>query len=1389
MRALPFDIETRSALNLAKFGSWLYSRHPTTDVRCVSFCLIDTGVRGPITTWFLGEPVPQTIIDFAADKDAPAIAFNNAFDRQIWDQILTLRHGWPVIAFERHRCAQAAALARALPASLDAAAAALGITTRKTKEGMAMMKRLAKPRKQTAKQKKAGAPLDFSATPEELAMLGEYNRIDDLMLMEIIDRIGRLNDSEQALWQLDQTINARGPYIDVSLIEAGLSIAEEARIELHRKLAELTGNTVTTPKQRDRILRWLKEHGCALPNLSKGTVADALLEPTLTAPAQALLELRQNGAGAAADKLRTLLRWTDGQGAEPRIRHAYRYHGASSGRFTSMGVQLHNLRKPELADVQSAIDAVATGSLAEMYRRGFTRPLETIGHITRAVITAAPGKRLFIADLSGIEARGGAYICGATDELEQWRTFDRTNKAEDEPYYRIGITTFAQPPATARKTGKTGALAFQYQGGIGAYRRITGDTETPNEIIAARRDGWRRDHPEHAGFWGLALLQAIQAIQYPGQEFTAKCVAFQFDRKTGFLEVTLPSRRRLTYPQAKLFEDEQRDTVSFTFLDASGSRTGRMYHERRGSGAFGGLLLENITQALCRDIFVEAMPRLEAAGYFLTMHTHDEYCCEVPEGFGSLDEFLAIITTPPSWAPELPIAAKGRISDRLIEIPEPKSEAAVANDNAIDNAAQDLAERDELAQALGEHDEDDEIDAKAQPEPPEPIPACVHCRAELDGQERVSAHNGGWLHASCVEPFLRARMAEEGIACANPDRSMPESTPSPAPLVQESTPSAPIPPPSPSGGPGEAIGASGSSDPESARQRANGRGNGSYPHGEKAGPSAGPVTGEHIYKTAAGRLHMRVTRRVDPATGKKSFPTYRWSTGDWVAGWPETVVPYRLPELLAAPADAIVLICEGEKDADTAARHGLISTCNPGGSGKWRPELTQYFQGKQRVCIVEDNDAAGAKNTAAIIRALRDVVPAIGVVRFSELKPGGDLTDYFEAGGSKPYLLARIEAALRTGIARPYVLCGLNDAPLKAQRWLWRGHLPIGALELITGLVGVGKGFLHCDLIARVSTGRDWPDGTPGAKPKNVIILTAEDRTEDYRRRLTAAEADLTRVKVFEYVRRNERDELFLLAEDLDKLEMACTDLGDVVLVTLDPITAFLGHGRGFDSHRASDVRSQLFPLSRLAERLDIAFSIVTHPPKNASTRTALDSFIGSQAFIAAARVGHYCIAELGEEDERGFRRPTGRVLFTTPKASHSIQPQTLAFRREVVRVGYDSEVGEWIEVPHIVWDPAPVDITADEAIVANKSGLGDRRKARTAPVREFLRDILAAGPVLYKTVVERGAAKGFTVDQLKHARRAIGAAAFKRRGENLLSPWLWCLLKHVPADAEIDDS
>jgi DNA polymerase bacteriophage-type len=272
MRVLHYDIETRRTLDLTEVGSYLYARHSSTDIRCLAYCLVTDGVRGPLATWQPGDPCPPMFIDVARDPEALTCVFNDAFDRQIHEQILTPRYGWPMIPLARRRCAQAAALARALPASLDGAAAALKIATRKTPAGIAMMKRLARPRG-PAKKRKDAVP-DFSITAEELATLVNYNQVDVVISMEIVDRIGLLPPAEQAVWQLDQIINERGVEIDLDLLETALSLAGEAKLETQAQIAELTGNVVPAAAQTQRIRQWLEQHSCKLANLRKETVAD-----------------------------------------------------------------------------------------------------------------------------------------------------------------------------------------------------------------------------------------------------------------------------------------------------------------------------------------------------------------------------------------------------------------------------------------------------------------------------------------------------------------------------------------------------------------------------------------------------------------------------------------------------------------------------------------------------------------------------------------------------------------------------------------------------------------------------------------------------------------------------------------------------------------------------------------------------------------------------------------------------------------------------------------------------------------------------------------------------------------------------------------------------------
>jgi hypothetical protein len=882
-----------------------------------------------------------------------------------------------------------------------------------------------------------------------------------------------------------------------------------------------------------------------------------------------------------------------------------------------------------------------------------------------------------------------------------------------------------------RQMGKGAELAFGFGGKIGAWRKIVDDGRTDGEIKVVNQK-WCKAHPQICKYWSALARAARKAIRTKNAVLVAPTphpsITAAFDGQA--LTLTLPSGRAINYPDARIvpnkkFEDGDPD---IEYLD---NAKGQWAPKR----AWFGTLIENIVQGTARDLLAAALLRFEAHGWNTVFHCHDEIVVEVPESSLSEKDVLTALLEPPAWAAGLPLGGKAHSGalylETIIAEPPPVDVAARTPPQDMDwNAA---LEREFPRVKTNGGNVADETPIAAEPAMPRDDDA-----------------------------YIRARMMEEGVPWEGPSQ-FAQATPSPTPPPIEPPP----PPPPP---------------PRTPTPRGNGRGNG-YPHG---GHKRGHKVAEYVYLDQNRAPYQRVDKYewVSARGREKSYPQYYFDDGEWIPGAPDPVIPYRLPELLAAPADTLVLICEGEKDCISAARYGFIATCNPGGAKVWQPELAQHFKGRQQACIVEDHDGDGEHHTELIVHALRGVVPTIGVLRFPELPARGDLTNYFERGGTKVGLLLRIEDALKAGIPHPYIAGELRNTLMTAQRWLWRDHLPIGALELTSGQVGIGKGLLLCDLIARVTTGPNWPDGSPGPEPGSVIILSAEDRAEDYRRRLAAAGADLSKTIMFESVRRGGRDELFLLAQDLDKLEQACRDYGDTRLVAFDPITAYLGSGRGFDSHRATDVRAQLHPLKATAEKLDITFSAITHPPKGASSRAVLDSFIGSQAFIAAARCAHYCVEELGEEDDRGFRRPTGRVLYTVPKFSHSTPVPTLVFRKEAVKVGDDPVTGEAIIAPRIVWEGV-VDLTASEAVEANKPASRDGRKARAAPVREFLRDILASGPVERKTVIERGAEEGFSKEQLKRARLAINGVAYKRRGEDRNAPWMWCLQKDVPVDAD----
>jgi hypothetical protein len=336
------------------------------------------------------------------------------------------------------------------------------------------------------------------------------------------------------------------------------------------------------------------------------------------------------------------------------------------------------------------------------------------------------------------------------------------------------------------------------------------------------------------------------------------------------------------------------------------------------------------------------------------------------------------------------------------------------------------------------------------------------------------------------------------------------------------------------------------------------------------------------------------------------------------------------------------------------------------------------------------------------------------------------------------------------------------DVVMRSKQWVWPNHLLCGALELLTGIPGLGKSQVQANYVACVTTGKAWPDGSIIKAVGNVLMITAEDTLDqEVVPRLKAAGADLSRVFFLDYIKTDKKHRQFLLAEDLEAIERKMQEIGDLALITVDPITAYMG-GK-LDSHKATEVRSQLGPLKDFSERTEIALSAITHPAKNASHR-AIDQFIGSQAFIAAARLGHVCIPEFKFEDVDGMKIkvPTGRVLFTHAKHNPCARQPTWAYRIEVANVGNDLSTNDIIDGPYVIWDQEPVDITADDAVAAATGTQRDDERGKQKQLQDFLCERLKYGPVPAVKIEAEAASLKFTKSQIETAKKQLGIVSGK---------------------------
>jgi DNA polymerase len=391
-----------------------------------------------------------------------------------------------------------------------------------------------------------------------------------------------------------------------------------------------------------------------LASLDRETIETALRGNDLSPRARRALELRLAGAQAAIKKIDALLARA---GAGDRVRGAFRYHGAATGRFSSEGAQAQNMKRPQIKDIDAAISAIATGDYAHL-KALYRQPLAVLGDCGRAMISAADLYRLMGGDLSSIEGRLIAWVANEEWKLNAYRWFDATQDPRDEPYCIAACKVFRVPDGTfdksspERKVGKTCELAFGYQGGLGAWRKFEPDHFTDPEVERFKTE-WRAAHPKIVQFWREIDAAAVTAVI--ARNNLVRCGRINLICDDTFLRIFLPSGRAIHYPFPRLIKDAYgRSRV--VFMD---NADGQFTECRGGQGAYGGLWTENIISGIARDLLAQALVRIDAVGYPIVLHVHDEIVVEMPIGHGRLEDFLKLMTQNPPWADGLPIAAEG----------------------------------------------------------------------------------------------------------------------------------------------------------------------------------------------------------------------------------------------------------------------------------------------------------------------------------------------------------------------------------------------------------------------------------------------------------------------------------------------------------------------------------------------------------------------------------------------------------------------------------------------------------------------------------------------------------------------------------------------------------
>lgn len=374
----------------------------------------------------------------------------------------------------------------------------------------------------------------------------------------------------------------------------------------------------------------------------------------MTPKARRGLELMQALGKSSTAKYETMQAWLC---EDNRVHGGILYHGASTGRWTGKGVQPHNFPKGTIKsfDMEEAWLILKEGTREEI-QIVYGSVMNALSAALRGAIVPSPGHELFVADYAAIEARVLLWLAGDEGALDIFRRGDDIYLDMASSIY--GYACNKKDHGSERQLGKVAILGLGYQMGASKFvdTALTYGITLTDDFARVVVDTYRSKYWRVKQMWTDQEEAAIKAVHHPYTE--VHCGLITWFSEPGFLYGELPSGRYLAYPNPEVRMRTMpwggvKEALTYMGIDTYTRQWKRQV-------TYGGMIVENITQAVARDLMAQAMLRCEQSGTYQTlMSVHDELIAQAPIGVGDVHEFEALMAECPPWAEGCPVTAEG----------------------------------------------------------------------------------------------------------------------------------------------------------------------------------------------------------------------------------------------------------------------------------------------------------------------------------------------------------------------------------------------------------------------------------------------------------------------------------------------------------------------------------------------------------------------------------------------------------------------------------------------------------------------------------------------------------------------------------------------------------